>query len=88
MTITAKYASICPCCNVAIIPGTPVEWSKGSKARHVTCGARTASPAPSVAARTSRPYRGKWTGCSCGSREIDGDLVPSDRNCSSCEHDA
>jgi hypothetical protein len=33
--------------------------------------------------------RGKWTGCSCGSREDSyGDLIPSDRNCSSCEFDA
>ena len=32
--------------------------------------------------------RGRWTGCSCGSREDEyGTLIPSDSNCSSCEYD-
>jgi hypothetical protein len=37
MIISAKFASVCPCCNARIVPGTKVEWTKGSKARHVTC---------------------------------------------------
>lgn len=37
MTITAKYSSICPACGHGIIPGTQVEWSKGTKARHTSC---------------------------------------------------
>jgi len=33
--------------------------------------------------------RGTWTGCSCGSRtDSYGDLIPSPRNCRSCNHDA
>ncbi len=91
MTITAKFASVCPCCNVRITPGTKVEWSKGSPARHVTC---TGAPAVARVMVADMPRRrptgrGRWTGCSCGSREDSyGDLIPSDRNCASCEHDA
>ena len=36
MVITAKFASVCPCCNARIEVGSKVEWTKGSKARHVT----------------------------------------------------
>ena len=32
--------------------------------------------------------RGKWTVCACGSREIDGQTVPSQSNCQSCQFDA
>lgn len=39
MIISAKFASVCPCCSVRIVPGTKVEWSKGAKAKHVDCGA-------------------------------------------------
>ena len=45
MTITAKFSTICPCCNGRIEAGTKVEWTKGSKARHVGCaGSTTAAP--------------------------------------------
>ena len=95
MTITAKFASICPCCNVRIVPGSAVEWSKGSSARHVTCASssstRSAPAYMARAARTSSVSRrsGKWTGCRCGSREDSaGDLIPARNNCKSCEHDA
>jgi len=39
---------------------------------------------------TSRPATSsRRTGCSCGSREDQyGDLIPSARNCSDCNHDA
>jgi hypothetical protein len=37
MTITARYASTCPICSARIVPGTQVEWRKGSPARHVSC---------------------------------------------------
>lgn len=85
-TITAKYPGTCPSCNGSIAPGTPVLWSPGAKARHVVCGgAPTAASAP--ARRAARP--GRWTGCSCGSREDTyGDLIYSPRNCSSCTHDS
>ncbi len=32
--------------------------------------------------------RGTWTGCHCGSREIDGETIPSSKNCRSCQFDA
>ena len=85
MTITAKYASLCPCCNQPITPGTKVEWSKGSKARHVACASSDAAPAVTYAGRGNvadmprRSSRGgsRWTGCSCGSRELScGTTVP------------
>jgi hypothetical protein len=103
MTITAKFATVCPCCNNRINAGDKVEWAKGSKARHAACAASNALPAASpsgtritMAALSahvatlprSRGYS-RRTGCSCGSREdSSGDLIPSDRNCASCEHDA
>lgn len=47
MIITAKFASVCPCCSKSIAVGSKVEWSKGSKARHATCtGPAVASAAP------------------------------------------
>ena len=46
MTITAKFSTICPCCNVRIAAGTKVEWTKGSPARHVACVGSAVSPAP------------------------------------------
>ncbi len=50
MTITAKYAAICPVCNGPINPGSQIEWSKGTKARHTACSSSSSSPA--VAPRT------------------------------------
>lgn len=56
MTITAKYASTCPCCNGSITPGTKVEWSKGSKARHVSCTSASAlSQRPAMTSRYRAP---------------------------------
>jgi hypothetical protein len=46
MVITAKFASFCPCCSARIEVGSKVEWSRGEKARHVTC---TGSAKPSAA---------------------------------------
>lgn len=37
MIITAKFAGFCSCCNSTIAVGSKVEWTKGSKARHVAC---------------------------------------------------
>ncbi len=96
MTITARYAATCPCCAVPIRPGDQIEWAKGSPARHASCAPR-ATPsytAPTVAGRIAARKQvdrrgGRWTGCSCGSREdAAGDLIPSPRNCFSCNHDA
>jgi hypothetical protein len=99
MTITAKYAATCSCCHNAVTPGQQIEWSKGSPVRHTSCpaigGAGRRDSAieyisPRVAARVAARSRGgKWTGCSCGSREdSSGTLIPSSRNCASCNHDA
>lgn len=54
MTITAKFASVCPCCNGRIQPGTKVEWAKGSKARHVECPSNS-EPAKARAAAPRLP---------------------------------
>ena len=59
MTITAKYASICPCCNRSIAPGDKVEWSKGTKARHVAC----AGSSPSTVSRATTQRRTCCVGC-------------------------
>lgn len=37
MTITARFASTCPVCSARIAIGSPVEWTKGSPARHTAC---------------------------------------------------
>ena len=102
MTITAKFASVCPCCNVRITPGAKVEWSKGSPARHVACtSSSTTQSAPAYMTMTrvmvaDMPRRQSFggsrrTGCSCGSRELScGTTGPgrSGRMCESCKHDA
>ncbi len=87
MIITAKFASVCPCCSSRIAVGAKVEWSRGEKAKHVACGGPSFTP---VAARsTARRYysaRGKWNGCSCGARELpEGGL--SANACASCRFD-
>ncbi|OGR95483.1 MAG: hypothetical protein A2V88_15340 [Elusimicrobia bacterium RBG_16_66_12] len=94
MTITAKFASVCPCCNVRIQPGSKVEWTKGSKARHVACASRpgavtvasAATQSPGYGIRSNRTSNGlgRRTGCSCGSQE--GGSKSSD--CWTCRHDA
>lgn len=100
MIIVAKFASVCPCCSQRIQPGSRVEWSKGAPAKHTAC-AQGPSHGPAavlgmttvkVADMPRRRYsgsRGRWTGCSCGSREDSaGDLIDSPKNCSSCVHDS
>lgn len=52
MIITAKFASVCPCCSSRIAVGEKVEWERGSKARHVACAGK-----PAVASVTRRTYR-------------------------------
>jgi len=44
MIITARFASCCPTCSRAVSVGDKVEWSKGTKARHVACSAPTTNP--------------------------------------------
>jgi len=39
MEITARFASLCPKCNVQIREGQRVNWERGSKATHVVCPA-------------------------------------------------
>lgn len=51
MIITAKFAATCPCCSAQIKVGEKVEWTKGSKARHVACAGK-----PATAASTRRSY--------------------------------
>ena len=81
MIITAKFASVCPCCNSRIVPGSKVDWTKGSPAKHTACSGAGARPA---GRRTSS--RGRWNGCACGAREMpDGSL--SANACDSCRYD-
>ena len=97
-TMAAKFAGRCACgCGASIAVGKRIEWSRATGARLIGHTTRTTTPVTEVAlgiVRVSRPARtvrrhGRWTGCSCGSREdAAGDLIPSPRNCASCEHDA
>jgi hypothetical protein len=82
MVIAAKFASVCPCCSARIVPGTQVEWSKGSPARHTACAQGPAADMPR--GRRYASTRGTWTGCSCGS--VTEYSKPSD--CWTCRHDA
>lgn len=49
MIITAKFASVCPCCSLRIAVGERVEWERGSKARHAACAGK-----PVASTRTYR----------------------------------
>jgi hypothetical protein len=76
MVITAKFASVCPACNARIEVGSKVEWSKGEKARHVSCGGSSAAAAPS-----SSPTTAAKPGCctKCGKA-----CKPQYRTCFAC----
>ena len=82
MTITAKFSTICPCCNGRISAGDKVEWTKGTKARHVACaGAPGAASAPSRApGRNWNPDRFNGYGRRRGGYSK---ACVSDGNCSS-----
>ena len=92
MIITAKFASVCPCCSARIVPGTQVEWSQGSPARHTACaqgpatvvGMTVGKVADMPRGRRYASTRGTLTGCSCGS--VTEHSKPSD--CWTCRHDA
>lgn len=53
MVITAKFASVCPSCNNRIAVGSKVEWTKGEKAKHVSCPQTSSAPV----AKTERQPR-------------------------------
>lgn len=91
MIITAKFASVCPCCSARIAVGSKVEWNRGEKARHAACAgkavvASTAIPRSAYASPRSGNNRGRWTGCSCGSRELPGGGLSANA-CTSCRFD-
>jgi len=58
MIITAKFPSLCPCCNARITVGSKVEWSKGAKATHVACA--TAAPAAARPSAAVQAYSRAW----------------------------
>lgn len=64
MTITAKFATVCPCCKNRINAGDKVEWTKGQKARHVSCAASPASvsalSAPATRGARIEAQRRSW----------------------------
>ena len=62
MTITAKFASICPKCSVSIIAGDRVNWTPGSMATHVVC------PAIRNEGDCEHPVFHKWD-CKCARRQ-------------------
>jgi len=96
MIITAKFASVCPCCSNRIAIGSKVEWERGAKAKHAACAGAT-GPSVASASPSAIPYvasrrkavsggRGRWNGCSCGAREMaDGSL--SSNACAFCRYD-
>jgi hypothetical protein len=67
MIIAAKYASTCPCCSARILPGSRIEWSKGSPARHLTCVA-VAGPVGTVRAASPRRHYGRASGAGSAAR--------------------
>jgi hypothetical protein len=94
MIITAKFASVCPCCRQPIAVGSKIEWSKGSPAKHVACAQGSATVVGMQIVKVAdMPRRrtgghGRRTGCSCGSREdSSGEIIPSPRNCKQCNFD-
>lgn len=87
MTIIAKYASICPCCSVRIIPGSRVQWSKGSQARHATCvqGATVQGATVTTVAYRDRRYAQRYTHCEGWG--ADNPHAPRDGHCADCAAD-
>lgn len=83
MIITAKFASVCPCCSIRIVAGTKVEWSKGSPARHVACSGSATSNVVTVSRPAARrSYRTPFTRCEgWGS---DNPHAPRSGHCSEC----
>ena len=78
MVITAKFASVCPCCSQRIHVGSKIEWSKGAPARHTACAtmggtvAPAAKSAPKAAPRAPKtpgvadaPYERMFKGAPC-----------------------
>lgn len=82
MIITAKFASVCPCCNSRIVPGSKVEWSKGSPAKHTACsqGSSGATAAPARRANNWDPSRFNGYGRAKGGYRK---ACVTDGNCSS-----
>ena len=82
MIITAKYASVCPCCSIRIVAGSKVEWSKGSPARHVGCAGSTSNVVTVSRPSARRAYRTPFTRCEgWGS---DNPHAPRQGHCSDC----
>lgn len=98
MVITAKFASVCPCCSIRIVAGSKVEWSKGSPARHVACTASatrtTVSAAPGAsrilvtAEAARRSYRRTRGARYCEGWGADNPHAPrAPYTCDECGHD-
>jgi hypothetical protein len=79
MIITAKFASTCPCCSKPIAVGSKVNWSKGTKASHVSCGASSVASAP-VASSTRRRARFTY----CEGWGADNPHAPRHGHCAEC----
>lgn len=55
MTITAKYPSTCAVCGRRIQVGEPIEWKKGSPARHTGCKASKSASKIAAPRKSSFP---------------------------------
>lgn len=88
MIITAKFASMCPCCSSRIVEGSKVEWNRGEKARHVACaaapGARIVASAPLRVTSTSRRAR-SFSYTPCEGWGSDNPHAPREGHCIECE---
>jgi hypothetical protein len=79
MTITAKFPGTCHRCSGRITPGQQIEWTRGTKPTHTTCGA------PTTTATSSRSR----SCVACGHVEVHGRYPDPDRilrsgECRSC----
>ena len=65
MTIKAKYPGTCNECGHPFAAGASIEWQRGLRPCHTTCGAPDATPtaAPGAAAKPYRPTRRSCTQC-------------------------
>lgn len=85
MIITAKFASVCPCCNARIEVGSKVEWTKGSRASHVSCGRVTSSGAVVSASRPAYRARRPRTARYCEGWGADNPHAPRPNyTCTEC----
>lgn len=68
----------------AAAKGWRVPADKAARAQALVSGAPKSAPRATSSYSRSYAPRGRWTGCSCGSREDN----PRDSDCASCQYDS